>query len=664
MANNNETELFLTPTNDRLVMFPIKYPDIWKMYKDACASVWFVEEIDFNQDLTDWGKLTENEQYFISMILGFFAASDGIVNENLCTRFYNEIQIPEARAFYSFQAMIETVHCVSGKTKILTDKGYFNIEDLENTKVNVWNGGEFSNVEIKYTGNAPLYKVKLSNGMDLDCTDGHKWLMRTGNQKHPESCKLTKIETKNLKIDDIIYKYEVPVIDIPDQDKFMNPYIHGFFCGDGSYCNNYPSIALYGEKKKLLEYFDPKSTSTCQDPIKFYITDKINKDKYFVPINYSIDTKLQWLEGYCDADGCISYNGTKDATSIQITSINYTFLKEVQLMMSTIGILTNFKLSREEKKMMLPKNDGTGDYAIYDTKNIYILYITCKDVNKLIKLGFSPKRLKTLYCERLETGPNTQKLTKIEEITKISDDEKTYCFNEPINHTGIFNGILTGQSEGYSLMIDTYIKDPKEKHRLLHAVDTIPSVREKADWALKWIEDKESTFAIRLVAFAIIEGIFFSGAFCSIYWLKERGVMPGLTFANELVAKDESLHTLFAVKIYSHLQNKLSQETIHNIVSEAVEIETKFIIESIPCNLLGMNSILMTNYIQFIADRLLLQLGCDKLFDVTNPFPFMDRIGLANSSNFFESRVAEYNRASLVMGDENGKIEFSTEADF
>jgi ribonucleoside-diphosphate reductase beta chain len=329
MTDIIETELFLTPTNDRLVMFPIKYPDIWDMYKKSCSAVWFVEEIDFNQDLTDWGKLTENEQYFISMILAFFSSSDGIVNENLCTRFYNEIQIPEARAFYTFQMAIESVH-----------------------------------------------------------------------------------------------------------------------------------------------------------------------------------------------------------------------------------------------------------------------------------------------------------------------------------------------NECYSLMIDTYIKDPKEKHRLLHAVDTIPSVREKADWALKWIEDKEANFATRLVAFAIVEGIFFSGAFCSIYWLKERGVMPGLTFSNELISKDESSHTVFATLIYSHLQHKLSQETIYKILTEAVEIETKFIVESIPCNLLGMNSILMSKYIQFIADRLLLQLGYDKFYNVNNPFPFMDRIGLANSSNFFESRVAEYNRASLVMSDENGKIEFSTEADF
>ncbi len=650
-------EPFLTETSNRLVMFPIHYDDIWKMYKESVASFWTVEEIDFNSDLTDWHKLTENEQYFIKHILAFFASSDGIVCENLCYRFYKEIQIPEARAFYSFQSAIETIHCVSGDTKILTDKGYFNIETLENQKINVWNGDRFSNVEIKYTGNASLYKVILSNGMELTCTEGHKWIIRVGNPKHPEQCKAEKIETKNLEVDNIINKFELPLIKTNDIDKFMNPYIHGFFCGDGSYCNKYPRIALYGEKKQLLEYFEPKSTNIDKDSIRFYITEKINKDKYFVPINYSIETKLRWLEGYCDADGCISYNSTKDATAIQITSINDAFIKDVQLMMTTLSILTNIKIARKKTKQYLPKNDGTGDYALYDCKEIYVLYITTKDVNKLIKLGFSPKRLKVLYCQRLETGPNTQSLIKIKEITKISDNEKTYCFNEPINHTGVFNGILTGQSEAYSLMIDTYIKDSKEKAELFDAVNTIPCVAKKAIWAFKWINSEDDDFATRLIAFAIIEGVFFSGAFASIYWLKERSLMNGLTFANELIARDESTHTLFAVLIYSYLKNKLPEEKIHSIMKEAVDIETEFITDSIPCNMLGMNSDLMIEYVKFVADRLLVQLGCDKLYNTTNPFPFMDRIGLENNTNFFESRVSDYNRASLIMGNTNFNID-------
>ena len=192
--------------------------------------------------------------------------------------------------------------------------------------------------------------------------------------------------------------------------------------------------------------------------------------------------------------------------------------------------------------------------------------------------------------------------------------------------------------ETYSLMIDTFVKDPQEKNRLFNAMDTIPCIKKKTDWAQKWISDETTDFATRLIAFAIIEGIFFSGAFCSIYWLKERGVMPGLTFSNELISRDESLHTEFAVLLYSHLERRIPQEKIHEIMKEAVDIETTFITESLPCALLGMNSGLMIEYIQFVTDRLIVQLGYEKLFNAKNPFDFMDRIGISQSSNFFESK--------------------------
>ena len=209
------------------------------------------------------------------------------------------------------------------------------------------------------------------------------------------------------------------------------------------------------------------------------------------------------------------------------------------------------------------------------------------------------------------------------------------------------NAIETVHSETYSLLIDTYIKDDVEKKRLLNAVDTIPCVKKKADWAMKWIEDEESCFAKRLVAFGIIEGIFFSGAFCSIYWLKEKGLMHGLTFSNELISRDESLHTEFAVLLYSHIKNKLDQEDIHSIIKEAVEIEKEFIIDSLPCSLLGMNSGLMSEYIEFVADRLSVQLGYEKIFNTNNPFEFMDRIGMDLKTNFFETRVSSYSKAEL-----------------
>lgn len=209
------------------------------------------------------------------------------------------------------------------------------------------------------------------------------------------------------------------------------------------------------------------------------------------------------------------------------------------------------------------------------------------------------------------------------------------------------NAIETVHSETYSLLIDTYIKDDAEKNRLLNAVETISCVGKKANWAMKWIQDDESAFAKRLVAFAIIEGIFFSGAFCAIYWLKEKGLMHGLTFSNELISRDESLHTEFAILLYSHIENRLSEEEIHSIVKEAVEIEKEFIIDSIPCALLGMNNDLMREYIEFVADRLVVQLGYNKIFNTNNPFQFMDRIGMDLKANFFETRVSNYSKAEL-----------------
>jgi ribonucleoside-diphosphate reductase beta chain len=225
------------------------------------------------------------------------------------------------------------------------------------------------------------------------------------------------------------------------------------------------------------------------------------------------------------------------------------------------------------------------------------------------------------------------------------------------------NAIETVHSETYSLLIDTYIKDDDEKNRLLNAVETIPCIKKKADWAIKWIESDEDNFATRLVAFACVEGIFFSGAFCSIYWLKERGVMHGLTFSNELISRDESLHTEFAILLYSHINNKLSEEKIHNIIKDAVIIEKEFIIDSLPCRLLGMNSELMSQYIEFVSDRISVQLGYNKIYNVNNPFDFMDRIGLEDKQNFFEVRVSNYSKAEL-HNTENSKLDFNMSDDF
>ncbi len=215
-------------------------------------------------------------------------------------------------------------------------------------------------------------------------------------------------------------------------------------------------------------------------------------------------------------------------------------------------------------------------------------------------------------------------------------------------------------SETYSLLIDTYIKDPEEKDKLLHSIDTLPCVTKKAEWALNWIESEN--FAERLIAFAAVEGIFFSGSFCSLFWLKKRGLMPGLTFSNELISRDEGLHCDFACLLYSQLVNKLPNERVTEIITNAVEIEKEFVSDALPVKLIGMNADLMCQYIEFVADRLLVALGCEKAYNATNPFDFMELISLQGKTNFFEKRVAEYQKSG-VMGDKDDNV-FSLDEDF
>ena len=216
-------------------------------------------------------------------------------------------------------------------------------------------------------------------------------------------------------------------------------------------------------------------------------------------------------------------------------------------------------------------------------------------------------------------------------------------------------------SETYSLLIDTYLQDKEEKTKILKAIQTIPAVKKKADWALAWIDNKDADFATRLLGFAAVEGIFFSGAFCAIFWLKQRGVMPGLTLSNEFIARDEGLHTDFACLLYSKIVNRLSKQQAHKIIREAVKIEKHFITKALPCELIGMNAKLMAQYIEFVADRLLLQLGYPKAYHATNPFPFMERMSLENKDNFFEKRVSTYAKATVGKAAEDMKFKMNEE---
>lgn len=571
----NTTDPLLTPNDSRYVMFPIQDNDIWKMYKKQVDCFWIPQEIDFSRDLADWnGKLNDDERYFISMVLAFFAASDGIVTENLALRFMGDVQLAEARAFYGFQIAMENIHCVTGTTKILTDKGYYNIKDLVEQTVNIWNGTEFTEVQVKNTGTQAIYKVELSNGMDLDCTSGHKWLI------HNE-----RIETQDLIIGDVIDKYELPVIKIDESDSIEHPYMHGF----------------------LYEH---------------------DNETFTVPINYNINTRIKWLEGCIDAVGNICVDTT--TPHIQIGSIQLSFLKDVQLLLTTLGVHSNI-----EKK-------ETDDY---------VLSITGTNILHLINNGFMPKKMESIDMNGF-INLKSDEVIRIKQIEKISDAEETYCFNEPKMHMGIFNGILTGQSESYSIMIDTYIKEKDQQNKLFNAIDNFPCIAKKAAWAKRWISDNRSSFPARLIAFAVVEGIFFSASFASIYWLKKRGLLPGLTFSNELISRDEAMHCEFAVLLYGKLHKKLQKKRVYEIIQEAVEIEKEFITEAIPCRLIGMNSKLMLQYIEFVADRLCLQLGYDKIYNSANPFDFMELISIESKVNFFERTNSEYALANKsVSGD-------------
>jgi ribonucleoside-diphosphate reductase beta chain len=217
-------------------------------------------------------------------------------------------------------------------------------------------------------------------------------------------------------------------------------------------------------------------------------------------------------------------------------------------------------------------------------------------------------------------------------------------------------------SETYSLLIDTYVKDEKEKANLFNAIETFPAIKKKADWALKWIDSP--SFAERLIAFAAVEGIFFSGSFCSIFWLKKRGLMPGLTFSNELISRDEGMHCDFAVHLHeNHLVNKVPKERIKEIIVDALNIEREFITESLPASLIGMNAKLMSQYLEFVTDCLLDDLGCDKVYNTANPFDFMDMISLQGKTNFFEKRVGDYQKAG-VLNKEVDEDKYNMDFDF
>jgi ribonucleotide reductase beta subunit family protein with ferritin-like domain len=333
-----------------------------------------------------------------------------------------------------------------------------------------------------------------------------------------------------------------------------------------------------------------------------------------------------------------------------------------------INLSGEFILIRNRRIKMTVDVDHTEEILV-ENKSRHVMYpIKYKDIFAMYKKASSS------YWVAEEVNFQ-QDLTDIE---KLTENEKFFIFhilaffaasdgivNENLG-TRFMNEVMVPEarafygfqiameqvhSEVYSLLIDTYVKDEVEKDRLYNAVKYFPAIKEKADWALRWIEDTESPFAQRLIAFALVEGLFFSASFCAIFWLRERGLLPGLSFANQLISRDEGLHTEFACLLYSMINNRISKETVEAMVQEAVEIEMKFITESIPCRMIGMNEDLMKEYIKYVADRMLLMLGYEKIYHVKNPFSFMEAAALdgVSISNFFELKVSNYSKAGVSL---------------
>jgi ribonucleotide reductase beta subunit family protein with ferritin-like domain len=344
---------------------------------------------------------------------------------------------------------------------------------------------------------------------------------------------------------------------------------------------------------------------------------------------------------------------------------------------------TNQNQNQNQNKMVDAENDTTHNESIEllerETDNRYVLFpieypkiwaaykkqMACFWTAEEIDFAADREDWKKLNANEQHFIKNILAFFAGSDGIVLENLVERFCNEIKIQEAKCFYGFQVAMeaihSETYSLLIDTYIKDEVEKTRLFHAIDTIPCVKKKANWAIRWIKDKKSNLATRLVAFAAVEGIFFSGSFCAVFWIKKRGLMPGLTFSNELISRDEGMHTDFAVLLYSMIQKKLPYDTIKEIIEEAVTIEKEFIIDSIPCNLIGMNQVLMAQYIEYVADRLILQLGYEKIYNSENPFDFMEMISLSGKTNFFERRVSEYSLATTAKTDVEEEFSIGSE---
>jgi len=581
-------EPMLRDTGEQYV-FRKRDPDIYEAYVRHSSTFWQASEVSVADDLPDWERLTHDEKHFIKYVLAFFAGADGIVVENLAQRFMSEITLPEARFFYGFQLMIENVHCVVGNTRILTDRGYYPIGDLyskESKPVRVWNGSSYAETKIKHTSpNGPVEVIRVC------LSNGHSLTCTPG------------------------HKWLIPAA-APTKDRAGSEFdrVTTVSLGIGQVIAPFDlPIVLAGvpmpDAYELGMTFSAVTIAALDD-----VT--CNRETGDIPFAGDVVARARWLTGVIDG-----YAGrAQPAEGWEFVGFQRD-ISELQLLIQTLGThASSVAVCDTFSKLMLSNNSLSSLRRISD---------------------FTPKRLSVIKT----TGTP-------EVITVVSKEQAglahTYCFTEPIHNCGVFDGVRTGQCEVYSDFINMLIRDTTEREALFNAIRDIPCIARKADWALRWVKSQTAVFAERLVAFAVIEGIFFSGAFCSIYWLQERNLMPALGLANKWIARDEALHTEFAVLLYGKLVNKLPCSKIHQIITEAVGIEIEFITVALPCSMVGINAANMVEYIKFVADRLCVQLGYPKIYGAVQPFKFMEQLNYSAKANFFEKKSSAYG-ANVVL---------------
>ncbi|KAJ3354046.1 Ribonucleotide-diphosphate reductase (RNR), small subunit [Allomyces javanicus] len=605
---NDDVDAILRPNPNRFVLMPIQYPDVWQAYKNAQALYWTAEELRLHQDIDDWEhKLTDDERRYIKYVLAFFAGADGIVNENIIDRFSSDVQIPEARCFYSMQQTIENIHCVTADTRILTDEGYRAIGDLVDTPVAVWNGAAFSRVTVRKTGtDQEFIKVVLSNGMELECTPGHKWLINGA-----------RVQTKDLTIGDALDVWEYPVVDNRDGRAIESPFTTGYVFGQGGRHGQRVFVPL--NQVGIIPSLDFDVVERYADVYSVHVPSRYSANGDQVPINCNVTTRIEWMSGVIHSIA----EFTQDAMILPCTVAETA--KDMQLLLSTLGVFSNVSGSTVT----------VSSHGVAGLRRIGVVTPVCANVMTLPDPAVVDPASEAIHVVAL---------------VKCAHRGDSYCFNEPTHGTGCFAGIVTGQSESYSQMIDAYVKDDSEKRELFESLQRIPCIQRKGRWAQQWIESKSATFGERLVAMACVEGIHFSSSFAGIFWLKKRGLMPGLCQANQLISRDESSHADFAGLLFrKHLhKQRPSVERVHEIVLEAAEIEKDFVRDAIPVRLIGLNSDSMCQYVEYIADFLLSEiLEVPKIYNASNPFPWMEAISLNSTTNQFERTETNYNFSNI-----------------